>query len=202
LKITTPIGTELALMENIIGSVTDFIEKQCGRRFKKTTYTQEMYSTEESETLNLKNFPVISTAPFVLERRDSSMNEDDWEVVDTLYYHIDYTVGMIIGAGGLTFARTINGYRVTYTAGYDFDNVATFLGDTEAADVELAAWILISSVWNTGTGAGANVQAERIGDYSVTYAKTALFDDDLKKILDKYAQGEALGMGVITPVQS
>lgn len=198
MDITTPTGAQLTALESIINSVTMFIESYIGRRLKKTVYTQEMYDTEEAETLNLRHFPIVSGTTVLLERRSSGLNEDDWETVDSEYYHIDYDSGMLIGAGGIVFFPTRNGYRVTYTAGYDFDNTATFLSDTEAGDVELAAWMIIEAVWNKKKGGGA-VESERIGDYSVTYKKFLMENEDVKSILDRYTISDEIG--VITPVQ-
>ena len=163
-----------------------------------------------AETLNLKNFPISTTATFTLERRTSNQNDDSWEAVDSSYYHIDYGSGMIMGASGLRFNRTTKGYRASYTAGYDFDNSATFLSDIEAGDLELAIWMLASGVWNRRKGGAAGeIQSERIGDYAVTYRTSLMESEDLKAILDKYAGvgasaggGEGVGvLGPLTPVQ-
>lgn len=199
MEISVPTGSSLTSLEAIINSVTDFIENYCGRRFKKTAYVQEVYSTEEAEIMNLKNFPVSSSDMFLLELRTSALNEDDWEAVDSEGYHVDYDNGIIVGAGGNKFARTVNGYRVTYTAGYDFDNVTTFLSDTAAADVELAAWMLVEAIWNKRRG-GSGIERESIGDYSVTYRKEMMANEDIRAILDRYAP--MTDIGVITPLQS
>ena len=199
-ELGTLAGADLTLMELLVNQVTDYIESYTGIRFKRTTYTQEMYDTEESETLNLKHHPIVSGTDFSLERRTSSLNEDDWEVVDSEYYHIDNDTGIIISAAGLLFGRTIRGYRVTYTAGYDFDNATTFLSDTEAGDIELAAWMLLDALWNKKKGGGSIVESERIGDYSVTYKKATMENNDVKAILDKYADTD--NVGVITPLQA
>jgi len=198
MDITTPTGTKLTAMEKTIDALTDFIEGYIGRRIKKTTYTREMYDTEEGATLDLEQFPVISTESFSLEKRNSVYNEDSWETVDSEEYHIDYKTGIIVASGAYQFMRTIQGYRVTYTAGYVFDNSATFLSDTEAGDLELAIWILAETTWNKRKG-GNGVTSERIGDYSVTYKKAVMESEDIKSILDKYAV--PIGMGVITPFQ-
>jgi hypothetical protein len=198
LGIATPTGTTLTLMEAMIDAVTEVIEDYLGYRVQKTTYTNEEYDTEEGQVLLLKNFPVVSASPFILYRRTSALNEDDWEVVDSEYYHVDNDAGIIEAAGGWEFSRTIKGYRVTYTAGYDYDNTTTYLSSTKGGGIELAAWKLLSSEWGEYTGSG-DIQSERIGDYSVTYAKGLLEDDELQNLLNKYSRHDELG--VITPLQ-
>ncbi len=203
LNIDLPTGVQLTVMESMINFVTDFIEKQTHTRFKKTTYNSEVYDTDRSQTINLKHFPILSSDPIILERRNSTLNEGDWEVVDGQYYFVDYEAGIIRAAGGQYFSPTLGGYRVTYTSGYDFDNTATFLGDTEAGEVEYAAWMLLQNLWNN-KGTSNNVKSESIGDYSVTYfanVQSTLFNDEnLMAILGNYGGDDALG--VVSPSQS
>jgi len=192
-----------ASLQATINAVTKWIQKYTGHTFKKTAYTNEEYSTERGQTLNLEHFPVISSLTVKLERRNSQMKEDDWEEVDSEYYVVDYESGIIELMGGLVFYRTKNGYRVTYTAGYDFDNATTFLGDTAAADVEIAAWMICQDIQNS-KGKSSDVKSERLGDYSVTYADAlkSIFDNpQAKAILDQYKDiGDELS--VLTPLQS
>lgn len=198
LEIATPTGAQLTIMEALINSVTEFIEGYTGR-LKKTTYTQELYTTEKSQTINLRHFPAIQSSGLTLERRTSDLNEDDWEVVDSQYYFVDWDNGIIESVGDLYFSKTRNGYRVTYTAGYDFDNATTFLSDTEAGDVEIVAWRLLEPIWNKKKS-GGDIQSERIGDYSVTYKKVLFADEDLLGILQRFSSTQDT-FGVLTPSQ-
>ncbi len=192
-------GTNLTIMERIVDIVTAYIETYTGVRFKKTTYTQEEYDTERSQTFNLKHHPVIEGETFLLERRSSDLNENDWEAVDSEYYFVDMDAGIVESAGGIYFSRTRRGYRVTYTAGFDFDNVTKFLSDTEAGDVELAAWFLCKTLWDRKKGS-IDVQSESIGDYSVTFKKSLMENNDIQAILDGYKDDDSVG--VITPSQT
>ncbi len=186
-------STQENVLDRVIDSVTEYIERYIGFRVKQTAYSNEEYSTDESPTLILKNFPIDSAETFTLARRNSSINENNWETIDSQYYHVDYNAGIIYGASGWRFSKTRNGYRVTYTAGYDFDNSATFLSDTEGGDLELATWMLATTMWNRRKG-GAGITQESIGDYSVTYAKSIMENDELRAILDKYARSEPGGV--------
>ncbi len=183
-------STNDKLLERMIDSVTEYIENYIGYRVQQTTYTNEEYDTEKSQTLLLNNFPVSTFTR--LQRRNSALNNNSWETIDSEFYHADLDAGMILGAGGWEFAQTRRGYRCTYTAGYDFDNAASFLQDTEAADLELAAWLLVSSVFNRGKG-GVGIQSEAIGDYRVVYARSLMENEDIKAFLDKYKRIEVLG---------
>jgi len=191
-------GSSLTLMERIVDSVTEFIESYTNRRIKETTYTEEEYDTERSNSLILKNYPISTTADFKLERRESGLSEDDWETVDAKYYHIEYDTGIIYSATRLKFSVSRKGYRVTYTAGYSFDNSSTYLSDTEAGDLEWVVWMLCIAVYNRRKG-GTGIQSEAIGDYRVVYRKTLMESEEIKDILDKYARNDTFG--VLTPIQ-
>lgn len=189
-------------LEARINSISNFIQRYTGITFKKTTYNEEVYVTERSQTLNLKHYPVLSSEPFLLQRRTSGLNENNWETVDGEYYVVDYDAGIITAMASIYFFRGQATYRVTYTAGYDFDNSATFLGDTLAGDVELALH-MIAQDFENNTGSGGNVKRERIGDYDVTYADakgTMLNNADATAILDYYK--DLVAEGPLTPLQS
>ena len=194
-------GTKLTIMNLLVTQLSGIVLKYIGRNIKQATYTQEEYSTEHGSSLNLRNFPVSSSVTFKLEVRTSGENEDKWETVDSQYYFIDYDSGIIFGISGWNFMRTVNGYRVTYTAGYDFDNSSTFLSDTDAADIELAVWMLGVSVWSRRKG-GVGIRSEKIGDYSVSYTRELIENKDITSILDKYKIQGTSSLGVQTPFQS
>ena len=196
--ITTPTGTKLSVMEALIDGMTEFIEGYLGYRVQKTAYTQEEYDTEEAQSLLLKNFPIVSGETFTLQRRLNSLNEDSWETVDSQYYHVEEGAGIIYGANGWEFSRTRRGYRVTYTAGYDFDNSDTYLTDTEGGSIEFAAWMLLEAIWNKRKG-GSGVVSEKIGDYAIVYRKMMFENDDIKSLLDKYIREDTFA--VLTPLQ-
>jgi hypothetical protein len=177
------------LLENLINSVTEYIEKRLGRRVKQTAYTNEVYNCDDGQTIKLKNFPVSGT--FKLEVRDSALNEDDWEEVDAEYYYVDNNSGLIKTMSGYKLPKGIALVRVSYTAGYNFDNAATFLSDTQGGDIEYAAWKLVTDAFmNRKSSQG--VTSERIGDYSVSFAKTAMEDEAIKALFDQNCD---LGLG-------
>ena len=190
------------LITRLINGITEYVERFTARHFQKTEYSAANYSDELHSvgmgevSMNLLNYPVISTAEFKLEHRDSNLNEDDWEEVDQERYFVDYNSGIIYTANGTTFAEGIKNYRVTYTAGYDFDNEETFLSDTAAGEVEIAVWKLVGACFQRRASAG--VQQESIGDYSVTYTSASLEDEEIHDILVKFKNFD-IGLGGRTP---
>jgi hypothetical protein len=181
------------VLDRLIDSCTDWIESYCDRRFKQTTYTNELYRGRDAKILQLKNFPVNSSSTFTLERRDSTLNEGNYSAIGSELYVVDYTSGIVrlVGAQDIGFStmdsfRNIPGYyRVTYTAGYNYDNAATFLSTTGAADLEYAVWKLVGAAFNQRKLSG-NIESEKIGDYSVTYTKEATMDDEIQSILARH----------------
>ena len=115
------------LLDRLIAAATDIIESECGgRRFKETTYTNEVYSIYNSQQkmVALKNIP-IGTVTGVQYRAGlksnpnwTDFNTDDWEVVT------DGKSGLIKIWG---IPHDINQLRVSYTAGFtiDFSNAGT-----------------------------------------------------------------------------
>lgn len=192
LGLTGLTSTQNSVLDRIIDQVTEFIENYTGRRFKETTYTNELYDGDGSQYLILKNYPVNSGSTFTLQRRDSVANEDSWSTIDSEDYFVDYNAGTIELIYGLNFANQPKHYRVTYTAGFSFDNSSTFLSDTVAGDIEYVAWKLCSVAWNRRQG-DPSIASESIGDYSVSYTKEAFENDEVKSVLDKYASVSAYG---------
>lgn len=182
------------ILDYIVDSATDWIEGYCDIRFKETTYTNQEYDGTGSTFLQLKHFPVSSSAAFTLQKRDTATNENNWSTIESDLYFVNNSAGIVklvsgedflTGQNGDVFLKIPNHYRVTYTAGYAFDNAATFLSTVGAADLEYAIWKLANAAFLQRKSSG-NIQSERIGDYDVTFTKEAMMDDEVKEILSKY----------------
>lgn len=191
--------TKQNVLDRIIDLVTEFVERYCGRRFKQTAYTNQLYDGDDSQIIILKNYPINSSSTFTIQRRSSDLNEDDWEDVDTEYYHVDYDAGIVYGAGTYQFIRGRQRYRVTYTAGYDYDNAATFLSNTIGGELEYAVWRLCAACWNRRKG-DPGIESEKLGDYAVTLSKSLWETPEIKEILDKHARS-SLG-SAMTPLHT
>lgn len=206
MEIATPTGVQLTAMQALINSLSSYIENYTSRKFMAQVYNKLEVDTERGQNIFLPYLPVVSSAGFTLERRSSQLNEDKWQTIDGTYYEVDYTNGIIRMMDGVYVFRGRRLYRVTFTAGYQFDNVSTFLADTEAGDIEVALWIMAKDAWLLKK-VPTNVYQERLGDYSITFQRavkgsSGYFTDNQQAcaILEKYI--EPSPVGVLTPLQS
>lgn len=180
-------ATNDAVLEILINSCTDFIEKECGgRRFKQTAYTNEEYDGSGSRTLVLRNWSVSETATFTLQYRETLENLDKWATVQAKDYKIDFENGLVHFITKTSiFHREPYNYRVSYTAGYDYDNVATYLSDVGAGDLEMACWMLVRDIFNE-KGMTGNIRSESIGNYSVTFARELGLHPEVQTMIQRY----------------
>lgn len=163
-----------------INQGTEMIEKYTDRRFASTVYTEEEYDSTNTDQLVLKQRPIITFTS--LEVRDSTLNESDWETVDTELYFVDYSAGVL----DLVFnvSGRWNRVRTTYTAGY-----ATIPSDIAEACVTLASYLVENPT------SGAAIKRKEEGQRKVEYYDTqstsnSLFDqlgiDDILKSYSNY----------------
>lgn len=174
-------NNEDTLIERLINATTAYVQRYCGRTFLLTTYTNQEYDGDGSRILRLRNYPVTTVTS--LERRGSAMNTNTWSTISDDFYFIQTENGLI--KANFNFVRLVKAYRVTYSAGYDYDQAAKTLESIGLGDLEYAVWKLVSDAYNDRMQSG-NVQSESIGDYSVTFSKTVSEDPEVKQILDSY----------------
>lgn len=141
-----------------INQATQMIESFCNlsynHHFVETTYTNEEYDGQGSNTLSLYMRPVSTITSF--QYRTSPDSTNDWDDVDTDHYFLDGPAGVI----ELLFNQTRgwNRYRVTYTAGYS---------DTPADLSEACASIAAFYVENSASGTAVKKKQE--GQRSIEY---------------------------------
>jgi len=179
LEISSLTATQEATMSSIIDMISDYIESYCGRTFQKTEYSNELCDGPFDERLVLNNYPVISGETFTFQNRNSSSNSDEWETIESTEYFIKHSEGEIFSTGRSKFILAVDRYRVTYTAGYDYDLVAAFPSDVGIGDLELAVWLLGGEIWNKRKGS-MDVKGERLGDYSITYSGSGSINSLIK----------------------
>lgn len=140
-----------------INQATVMIENYCGRRFKATDYTNEEYDSTHTDQLVLKNRPIISLTN--IGTRDTSLNEDDWEITDSQLYFADNSAGVL----DLNFYATgrWNRLRVTYRAGYE-----TIPADLAEAAATLAAFYVENNT------SGQAIRTKEEGQRRIEYYNT------------------------------
>lgn len=174
------------LLTTLINVVSDYVERFCDRRFKQTTYTQEIYDGTGSQQLLLRNYPTDETTGVTIDERASDNNDTSWNQLNSTLYHVDWNAGLIELVGA-RFAEVPRKYRITHKSGYNFDNSAG-TPDMETAglgDLEYAVWVLVNNMYQKRKNV-SGIQSESIGNYSVTYKDYSNLDPEIKAILLKY----------------
>ena len=181
------VATYDTILETIIDVCTDIVEAETGRRFKQTSYSNEEYHGSGQNTLVLKNYPVVSGETFNLEKRGAVTREDNWNSIDSELYYVDEEAGIITMAGSGIFLKVPYHYRVTYTAGYNFDNAGggSTLNDVGIGDLEIAFWKLCNNVY-AGRKSQTGIKSESIGNYSVTFGELMSTDKWFENVINKY----------------
>lgn len=152
-----------------INQATRAIEGYCGRRFKLSTYTQEIYNATDTDQLILKNYPLVGDV--TLEVRDTLLNSDDWETVEASLAFADANSGVL----GLNFHAIGHWgrYRVTYQGGY-----STIPEDLAEACASLAAYYVLNS-----DAGEVGVMLKSEGQRQIKYDKGMLtFDKILQQL--------------------
>lgn len=108
-----------SVLTRMINEATDLIETMCDRRFKSTTYVNEVYSHQGGPYLVLKQAPVTALTTF--EYAAGYPSNKAWTSFLATEYELsgDGQSGIIDGQAG--FPKGSNIMRVSYTAGYLID---------------------------------------------------------------------------------
>lgn len=171
------------LLDRIISGMTDFIEGECNRRFKKTTYTNEMYSVNGSSPrfIFLKQTPVILLTS--LEYRAGAPSNPSWTNFLTDNYELleDGRSGIIRMYSGISSG--INQIRATYDAGYliDFANAGTGT-HTLPFDLTDLCERLVTKVFKKREAEGRSSESYEGG----TVSWKELLDDADKATINRY----------------
>lgn len=153
-----------------INQATDIIETFCNlprnHHFKETTYTNEVYNGNNSNTLSLLMQPVSDITSF--QRHDSPENGASYSNVESNLYYEDLSSGTV----QLLYNNVDDwaSYRITYTAGY---NPIPY--DLQEACIALVLYF----VSNTPEGLGVKKKQEgaRSVEYFQQQGSTSLVED-------------------------
>lgn len=153
------------LIRRKINQATDLIQTYTGRNFKLQQYT-EYYDGSQIDEMVLKQRPIVTdgTHEFLFERRDTSLNDDDFETIESDLYFSDANSG-VLELNFNSLGRW-NRYRITYWAGYDTGDVPNDLSEAAAT---LAAYLV-----QNPSGANIGVMMKREGQREVRYANASL----------------------------
>ena len=159
------------LLTRLVSAATDAIENYCGRTFASTVYTNEMYDGTGTQTLQLRNFPIISvttlkeagsvlttgTDPNGSPAPDALIYAEEGQLIRPWFYWLPYR----------------RWYSVTYTAGY-----ATVPAGIVQACLDLSALMLREK---EHIGMSSKTAGQQIVSYRGDLPKT------IKNVLDGYS---------------
>ena len=143
-----------------INQATLAIENYCGRRFKQTSYTYEEYNATGVDEIVLKQRPITDTTTFSFSVRDNSLNQGNWDSVESTLYFVDDNSGVVY----LTFNAygRWKRYKFTYSAGY-----ATIPEDLAEACVSLACFYV-----QNADGSDVGVSRKKEGQREIQYGNS------------------------------
>lgn len=174
------------VIDAMIGAVTDRVEGECGgRRFLRTTYTNELITifNTNQEILSVRNIPLISVSS--LQYRTglksnpnyTSFNTDDWEIIN------DGAAGLIRVWG---MSAAVNLIRISYIGGYliDFSNAGSPTAHTLPLDLSDLAERLTVKVFKKREHEGK--ASEAFEGATVTWEK--FITDDDRAVISRYTR--------------
>lgn len=142
-----------------INQVTVQIQNYTGRHFLLGTYTDEDHGGNWTDQIVLTERPIVGDVTF--EIRDSSLNEDDFETIESSLFFVDTNSGIL----NLLFrsAGHWGRYRATYQAGY-----ATIPEDLAEAAASLVSYYVLNP-----TGDQVGLKKKQEGQRSLEYDNTS-----------------------------
>lgn len=180
-------ATRDAVFTSMIYAVTDFIENVCGgRRFQRTTYTQELYDGNEMgeattlNWLNLRNGPLISIS--ALQYKTGAPSNPTWVDFPADSYENNLTTGQVYFYGGMPHGQ--QNIRISYVAGYLLDFTAEY-DDTKHTlpfDINDLAERLVTKVIKRRDSEGK--AQESFNNSSITWG--ALLEEADRSIIANY----------------
>ena len=175
------------VVQNLIDSVSDFIEKTyCNRKFLTSSYT-EFYDGREinagygffgtagyasgatyKRLIILNQYPVTAVSGVWDDPNRIFANSD---LIDPTSYI--WTSEGRLELDGLFFSRGIQNIKVTYTAGYAADSIPN--------DLQYAVWKIVQNIYKSSVTAVNSPQR-----LSIITEITTMENTEARKILDNY----------------
>lgn len=178
------VSTFDTILERYIAGATDYIENQCNRRFKQTTYTNEIYDGSyldgtKRTMLILKNAPIVPDSISSFQYRTGLKTNPVWTSFNADNFQEKNEVGHI-----MTFLpQGYQNIRISYTAGYliDFANEYSSTHTLPHDISDLCERIVIRRYKKRGS---EGKKSENFGQSSVTWGD--LLDDFDKEVIADY----------------
>jgi len=177
------------LLEQLINGITNWIEGQCeGRRFKETTYTNEIHDGSKPAKIDegKKKFLILKHAPvsalISFQYNGGTISSPSWTNFSTEEYQLLDKEGMVYILG--TLPRGFRNIRATYSAGYKID----FANETDATkhnlpfDVSNLAERLVVKEFKKREEVGKS--GETIGDATINWFDH--LEEEDKSVLARY----------------
>ena len=151
------------LLEDILKSVTKYIQNYTGRELEQAAITDEAFSTNGlNRIFAVRESPIDTVATFTMTFDGDAVDSDDYEIL--------YEDGIIVF--DFPPVRGTNKLLISYTGGYAADEIPK---DLELATTKIAAGIFKNRKTTSG------VTSKKLGDFSITYAQAG--DSDLDAVI-------------------
>lgn len=158
-------------INSMLTNSSSIIKSYLGRDIVQATYTDHYYDGDGSDTLILRQYPIISVTSLYDDPdrdfgSDSLLDEDpngDRDFLIVNKNEID-NEGIIRRIQGGIFYKGKQNIKITYVGGYSSANVP--------ADIKQAQIQLVTFFYNN-RGNNLNIKSFKLGNYSVTYKDNA-----------------------------
>lgn len=187
-KVKTYLGISSSDYDTVIDAAvsyaTDVIEGYCGnRRFKRTTYANEVYDADGQRDLLLKQWP--ASAVTAVEYRAGSVSSPSWTAFSADEYLTYLESGIVSFLAPLPRVR--QGVRVSYSAGFliDFTQENTSASHNLPFDLCLVATELAAKLYEGRKALGVTTMATEGQSVTFADAQSALTPSH-KTILKRY----------------
>lgn len=159
----------------IIPKVSQLVKTICRRSFVDYVdeFKEEIYSGGKGNKLFLKEYPLLSVSSVEYSTDYGETYTDLEEYVD---YIIDSEDGTIMAMGNfITFPKYINGYRISYYAGYEI----------LPEDLKIAVMDLIT-YYIKNDASIHSPKAPGTNSVQIEYVTTTALPSHIKRVLDLY----------------
>lgn len=183
LQIPDATTTHDNFIDATIAYLTDWFEQACGgRRFKRTTYTNDIYDCNGGKRVYFKQWPASSVS--AVEYNSGSYSTPNWVAFDANSYTVNLAAGYIEFVSELpVYAQYV---RLTYAAGYLIDFTDEYNTAVHTLPFDIAGLITDLAVKAFNMRNASGVKQESTEGQSITYSDKLA--DEHVAVIAKYAE--------------